>query len=89
MTDFAARYKANEARDIVARKTKSIAYPVRDALITIITNVGNRSDYFRTCITCQNWNNDLEECGKFDMKPPASVIVDGCENYADFDPLPF
>lgn len=46
------------------------------------------TDLFRTCVTCQNLQND-RHCLKFNSPPPASVVVTGCDQYADREEIPF
>lgn len=86
---FANRVKANEERKTAAREVQKIPYSLRNALFTIVQSCGNRSDWFRTCITCEHWDSNKEICNKFGVRPPCAIIVDGCENYVDFDPVPF
>lgn len=35
----------------------------------------------RTCITCGNWDEKVEQCYKYSARPPAQVIVLGCEEW--------
>lgn len=43
----------------------------------------------KTCCNCSNFNkkNDADVCELYNMKPPARVIVKGC-NYHDWE-IPF
>lgn len=34
---------------------------------------------FETCLNCDHWNDRDEICTKFKMRPPAKIIVCGCE----------
>jgi len=43
---------------------------------------------FRTCINCKHWIDGNEICEKFNERPPAKVIVVGCEAHEDSD-IPF
>jgi hypothetical protein len=36
---------------------------------------------FETCLNCDNWNDRDEICTKFKERPPAKVIVCGCEHH--------
>jgi len=40
-----------------------------------------KSHNFRSCLNCDNWSNDKQECSKFNAKPPADVIVFSCEEW--------
>lgn len=42
--------------------------------------------YFRNCLGCQEWDTTKEWCKKFNVRPPVSVIVKGCEEYSE---IPF
>jgi len=42
--------------------------------------------WFRNCTGCMHWNAESETCKKFNVRPPAKVIVKGCEEY---DEIPF
>jgi len=41
---------------------------------------------FTTCLNCANWSNQLEKCNLYKVRPPAKVIVVGCETHTD---IPF
>lgn len=34
--------------------------------------------YLDNCTTCMHWNETKEMCNKFNQRPPAKVIVQGC-----------
>lgn len=42
--------------------------------------------YFSTCLNCHHWNDKKEICGKWNARPPAKVIVSGCDDHTD---IPF
>jgi hypothetical protein len=33
------------------------------------------------CTTCMHWNEKEEICNKFKQRPPAKVIITGCEHH--------
>lgn len=33
------------------------------------------------CPNCEHWDSKTEFCGKYQMRPPANVIVIGCVDY--------
>lgn len=35
--------------------------------------------YLENCTTCCNWDETKEICNKFKQRPPAKIIVHGCE----------
>lgn len=41
-------------------------------------------DARRNCITCEFFNMSSEICSLAQKRPPAKVIVFGCENYSQF-----
>lgn len=42
--------------------------------------------WFNTCLNCCEWNETNELCNKFKERPPAKIIVKGCEHHTD---IPF
>lgn len=44
---------------------------------------------FKTCMTCENFNEEKELCKLYNLRPPASIIAFGCEKYEDDDGIPF
>ena len=42
--------------------------------------------YLNNCCTCHYWNDDKQICDKFKERPPAKVIVCGCEFHEE---IPF
>ena len=50
------------------------------------TNYLMQQGYFMTCLNCHHWQERTELCGKFNARPPAKVIVSGCEEHTD---IPF
>ena len=41
---------------------------------------------FTTCLNCSYWNKEKEICSYYKQRPPAKVIVIGCETHTD---IPF
>lgn len=42
-----------------------------------------QTGYFCTCLNCHNWNDKQEICKLYNQRPPARVIVSGCESHED------
>lgn len=42
----------------------------------------------QSCPNCLYWASGSEMCSKFNQRPPAKVIVRGCEHF-DEDEIPF
>lgn len=51
-------------------------------------NKANAEDIFRTCLTCVYFEAN-ENCIKANKRPPAFVIVRGCDMYFDTQDVPF
>ncbi len=43
---------------------------------------------FQSCINCDHFTKD-ERCGLFNARPPAKIIVYGCEKWINKDAIPF
>lgn len=44
----------------------------------------------KSCITCDNFNEEIEVCKKFNARPPARIIAFSCEGYANInEKIPF
>ena len=43
---------------------------------------------FRNCTICKNFTAE-EQCTVYHARPPAKVIVLGCDSFADRDEIPF
>lgn len=44
---------------------------------------------FQNCLNCLNFNEKSEICKLYNAKPPARVIVYGCEKFDDISEIPF
>ena len=44
---------------------------------------------FKTCMTCDNFDEPKELCKLYNLRPPAKIIAFGCEKYEDGDQIPF
>ena len=67
--------------------TESEKEECRRASLDIAHGEMIRMFLFRSCINCSNWQHEKDKCGKYDEKPPATIIVYGCDDW-DID-LPF
>lgn len=47
------------------------------------TNYLFEQGYFSTCLDCCYWKDKEELCSKFNARPPAKVIVSGCNEHTD------
>lgn len=87
--DFISATELQEKRKAMTRQLKFFPEHYTKEFLALLGVVGKRSDIFQTCVSCEHWNHEKDECKKFNIKPPASVIVDGCSCYVDFDEIPF
>lgn len=46
-----------------------------------------REGWFRSCLNCEFWQDKEEVCRKWKVRPPAKVIVTGCEDHSDEIPF--
>lgn len=46
-------------------------------------------DLYKTCITCAYFDAKEEKCMKVGVRPPAFIIVRGCEAYYNNSDIPF
>ena len=63
---------------------------INKAVEDVILNADYKDIPFQTCIMCMHFNEN-EICAKYNVRPPARIIVFGCqffENDPDFD-IPF
>lgn len=63
------------------RKARRAEYV--DTLIEKMEDLG----VFRSCLTCDFWEQTNEICGMFKQRPPARIIVLGCSEHSDEIPF--
>lgn len=56
---------------------------------TALAKLFDRSDLFRSCLSCLHFNEGLEQCKAFNARPPARIIANGCDRYGDIMEIPF
>ncbi len=44
---------------------------------------------YRNCLNCQHFVEGLENCKRWNMRPPARVIAYGCPDHLDVEGVPF
>jgi hypothetical protein len=78
--------RIDDRRDVI-REMPVLKQQTVAAMLTILSNDPTlRSDVFRTCISCFNWEHETETCGYYKQRPPATIIANGCDTYTD---IPF
>jgi hypothetical protein len=50
--------------------------------------IGDEKIAPRTCLDCKFFEEKSERCGKWNAKPPARTIVNGCAAYVEME-IPF
>jgi len=66
--------------------TDKIRLEAMKNLSSLLTDYMMDIGMFRTCLNCAYWNEKNETCQYYKQKPPAKVIVCGCETHTD---IPF
>lgn len=63
----------------------------RATIVNIITVAMERDHnyLYQSCINCENFNDKTEQCYLAKTRPPAKVIVYGCEKWIEKDTIPF
>ena len=62
---------------------------VYDNLQSYFGRILNSSHVYQNCLNCKHWAYGKDQCGKFNSKPPAEVIIHSCEAYEDVMEIPF
>lgn len=44
--------------------------------------------FFKSCLNCENFNEENEICKKYNQRPPARIIAYACDSYIDME-IPF
>lgn len=71
------------------RKTPEV-HDINYAIYRQVKMALENVDIFQNCLNCKFWNGANELCLKYQMRPPAHVIVNACPAYEDSeDALPF
>lgn len=73
----------NNAERILNNSARELA--LKD-LSSVFTKWMMEMGMFSTCLNCFHWHDKNEICKKFNQRPPAKVIVCGCEHHTD---IPF
>lgn len=61
-------------------------------LLKLMAYAYAQSDVQRSCINCHHFDQSLptlEVCKKFQKRPPATIIVNGCDAHDDVYDIPF
>lgn len=72
--------------DVELILTDQVRQDGMNKLALIITEFLMEKGFFTTCLNCSYWDNQKEICQYYKQRPPAKVIVSGCETHTD---IPF
>lgn len=65
-------------------------YDLQSAVVKALNEVEEQNHIYRSCINCINFREHQNEiCGLANQRPPAKVIVFGCQMWEDKDEIPF
>lgn len=64
--------------------TKQQVYPIVKHLADVL---GKGVVAFRCCLDCIHFDEEKEVCAKWNARPPARVIVNGCDDHVDKIPF--
>jgi hypothetical protein len=64
---------------------------VQDFIMQLLQLNANRTDYFKSCLSCEHFTEVTEVCALAGARPPAKVIVNACPSYKEKwdDDVPF
>lgn len=68
-----------------ALRTKN-RHDLLNILALNFTNYLFDNGWFSTCLNCHYWKDKEEMCSKYNQRPPAKIIISGCEEHTD---IPF
>ena len=60
--------------------------PSRESALKELIQGMMNDGWFTTCTNCCDWDKPKQLCVRFKVRPPAEVIVVGCEHHSD---IPF
>lgn len=78
--------------DIKPKLRQEAHTEVYSALVNSVKRVLENQDHFpyQNCLKCLNFDEKPNEiCRLYDMRPPAKVIVYGCDKFEDGSDIPF
>ena len=66
------------------------SYDLQSAIHGIIIKTIETTDpLYKSCLNCNQFNEQKELCGLANQRPPARVIAYGCPSWEDVDEIPF
>ena len=61
----------------------------RNVLLSTIRNTAKFAYPFKSCINCNHFNDKKEICLLANSRPPAPIIVYGCDSHIEKNDIPF
>lgn len=60
-----------------------------ESLNAALEKTGWKHGVWKSCLSCDHFNEGLEQCTLYKARPPARVIAFGCPSYSDDMDVPF
>lgn len=67
--------------------TKYLSDRERSYLEAAVADLIETARLYRSCLTCQHFDEDRELCGLAGARPPARTIAAGCPKYFELPPF--
>lgn len=64
-------------------------YDIQGIIVSALRDIAAKNHIYTSCINCVNFREQSELCGLAMQRPPARVIVFGCDYWEDKDQIPF
>lgn len=64
-------------------------YDIQSHIVAGLERVATEYFIYRSCLTCEYFNEKAELCKLANQRPPARVIVFGCPKWVDVKEIPF
>ncbi len=55
------------------------------SVMEVLKEVTPKNMMFESCLVCEHFETDTESCKMFNVRPPARIIVFGCEKFKESD----
>lgn len=79
------RLTINVSGTPAVRDKMYVPFTVQQFMMELLQVNAERTEYFKTCLTCSHFNQETEICDLANSRPPAKVIANACPSYNDMD----